>query len=65
MPDEYLDFRSDTVTRPTPQMRAAMAEAEVGDDVFGEDPTINRLQEQVAEMLGKEACGSTASRATR
>ena len=55
MPDEYLDFRSDTVTRPTPQMRAAMAEAEVGDDVFGEDPTINRLQERVAEMLGKEA----------
>jgi len=55
MPDEYLDFRSDTVTRPTPQMRAAMAEAEVGDDVFGEDPTVNRLQARVAEMLGKEA----------
>lgn len=55
MPDEYLDFRSDTVTRPTPQMRAAMAEAAVGDDVFGEDPTVNRLQQRLAEMLGKEA----------
>ena len=50
-----LDFRSDTVTKPTPAMRRAMAEAEVGDDVFGEDPTVNRLQERVAEMLGKEA----------
>jgi len=55
MPDGYLDFRSDTVTRPTPQMRAAMAEAAVGDDVFGEDPTVNRLQQRLAEMLGKEA----------
>ena len=55
MPDEYLDFRSDTVTRPTPQMRAAMAEALVGDDVFGEDPTTNRLQNRLAEVLGKEA----------
>jgi threonine aldolase len=51
----YSDFRSDTVTRPTPGMRRAMAEAEVGDDVFGEDPTVNRLQERVAELLGKEA----------
>jgi threonine aldolase len=50
-----LDFRSDTVTRPTPGMRAAMAAAEVGDDVFGEDPTVNRLQERVAQLLGKEA----------
>jgi threonine aldolase len=57
MPPEnpYSDFRSDTVTRPTPGMRRAMAEAEVGDDVFGEDPTVNRLQERVAELLGKEA----------
>ncbi|MCC7198642.1 MAG: aminotransferase class I/II-fold pyridoxal phosphate-dependent enzyme [Gammaproteobacteria bacterium] len=50
-----IDLRSDTVTRPTPAMRAAMAAAEVGDDQFGEDPTINALQEQVAELLGKEA----------
>ncbi len=50
-----IDLRSDTVTRPTDNMRRAMAEAEVGDDVFGEDPTINRLQEMAAERLGKEA----------
>ena len=50
-----IDLRSDTVTKPTPAMRKAMAEAEVGDDVFGEDPTVNRLQERVAEILGKEA----------
>jgi threonine aldolase len=55
MASELLDFRSDTVTKPTKAMRRAMAEADVGDDVFGEDPTINRLQERVAEMLGKEA----------
>ena len=55
MSGEYLDFRSDTVTRPTPQMRAAMAEAPVGDDVFGEDPGVNRLQQRLAEVLGKEA----------
>jgi len=61
MPDDYLDFRSDTVTRPTPPMRAAMAEAAVGDDVFAEDPTVNRLQERVAEMLGKEAAIFVAS----
>lgn len=53
--DTPLDFRSDTVTRPTAGMRQAMAEADVGDDVFGEDPTINRLQDRVAELLGKEA----------
>ena len=41
-----IDLRSDTVTRPTPEMRRAMAEAEVGDDVYGEDPTVNRLQER-------------------
>src|SRR5438477_37340 len=51
---DVLDLRSDTVTRPTPGMRKAMADAEVGDDVYGEDPTINRLQDRVAEMLGKE-----------
>jgi threonine aldolase len=50
-----IDLRSDTVTRPTPAMRAAMLAAEVGDDVFGEDPTVNRLQDKVATLLGKEA----------
>lgn len=50
-----LDFRSDTVTQPTPAMRAAMAAAEVGDDVFGEDPTVNRLERRVAELLGKQS----------
>lgn len=50
-----IDLRSDTVTKPTPAMRQAMAEAEVGDDVFLEDPTVNRLQDSVAELLGKEA----------
>jgi len=49
-----FDFRSDTVTRPTPAMRKAMYEAEVGDDVFGDDPTVNRLQERFAEIVGKE-----------
>ena len=51
---EYIDLRSDTVTKPTPEMRVAMAEAEVGDDVYGDDPTVNRLQEIAAEMMGKE-----------
>jgi threonine aldolase len=50
-----IDLRSDTVTRPSAGMRAAMAEAEVGDDVFGEDPTVNRLQERIAAILEKEA----------
>jgi threonine aldolase len=50
-----IDLRSDTVTRPTDAMRAAMAQAEVGDDVFGEDPTVNRLQDLAAERVGKEA----------
>ena len=50
-----IDLRSDTVTRPTPAMRRAMAEAEVGDDVYGEDPTIARLEERVAAMFGHEA----------
>jgi threonine aldolase len=52
---KLIDLRSDTVTQPTPAMREAMYRAEVGDDVFGEDPTINRLQEMAAERLGKEA----------
>jgi threonine aldolase len=50
-----IDLRSDTVTRPTPEMRRAMADAEVGDDVFGDDPTVNALEERAAELLGKEA----------
>ncbi len=50
-----IDLRSDTVTRPTPEMRRAMAEAEVGDDVYREDPTVNRLEKRAAEMMGKEA----------
>lgn len=50
-----IDLRSDTVTKPTPEMRAAMASADVGDDVFGEDPTVNELQRRAAERLGKEA----------
>jgi threonine aldolase len=49
-----IDLRSDTVTKPTPAMRRAMAEAEVGDDVYGEDPTVNRLQERAAEIFGKD-----------
>ena len=52
---EVIDLRSDTVTKPTDEMCRAMAEAEVGDDVYGEDPSINRLQERAAEILGKEA----------
>jgi threonine aldolase len=55
MPDPIIDLRSDTVTRPTPGMRAAMHAAEVGDDVFREDPTVLRLEERVAALLGKEA----------
>ena len=52
---DYIDLRSDTVTKPTPEMREAMAEAEVGDDVYGDDPTLNRLEELAADILGKEA----------
>jgi threonine aldolase len=52
---KVIDLRSDTVTRPTEGMRRAMAQAEVGDDVYGEDPTVNRLQEMMAERLGMEA----------
>ncbi len=50
-----IDLRSDTVTKPTPEMRRAMAEAEVGDDVYGEDPTVNLLEQRAAEITGKEA----------
>jgi threonine aldolase len=50
-----VDLRSDTVTKPTPEMRRAMAEAEVGDDVYGEDPTLNRLEQRAAEIFGREA----------
>ena len=52
---ELIDLRSDTVTRPTPAMRRAMAEAEVGDDVYGEDPTVTALEERVADLFGHEA----------
>ena len=54
-PDGIADFRSDTVTRPTQEMRAAMAAADVGDDVYGEDPTVNDLEETAAALVGKEA----------
>lgn len=53
--NKVIDLRSDTVTKPTPEMREAMARAEVGDDVYGEDPTVNRLEALGAEMTGKEA----------
>ncbi len=53
--DAVIDLRSDTVTRPTPAMRAAMAAADVGDDVYGDDPTVNALQERIAGTIGKEA----------
>ncbi len=52
---KILDLRSDTVTQPTPQMREAIASALVGDDVYGDDPTVNELERQAAERLGKEA----------
>jgi len=55
MADKIIDLRSDTVTKPSPEMRRAMAEAEVGDDVFMEDPTVNRLQERAAQLFGREA----------
>ena len=57
-----IDLRSDTVTKPTAEMRRAMAEAEVGDDVFGDDPTVIALEERAAELLGKEAGLFVASR---
>ena len=52
---DRVDLRSDTVTRPSPAMREAMARADVGDDVFGEDPTVNELQRRAAVLFGKEA----------
>src|SRR2546426_7170573 len=55
MANTTIDLRSDTVTKPSAEMRRAMAEAEVGDDVFIEDPTINRLQERAAQIFGREA----------
>ncbi|MFZ5591083.1 MAG: low-specificity L-threonine aldolase [Bacillota bacterium] len=55
MTERIIDLRSDTVTRPTPEMRRAMAEAVVGDDVYGEDPTVNALEQEAAQLLGKEA----------
>ena len=61
MNSSYIDLRSDTVTKPTPEMRAAMANAEVGDDVYLEDPTVNRLQERAAEIFRKEAALFVAS----
>src|SRR5512138_2620472 len=67
-PNDYIDLRSDTVTRPTPAMRRAMAEAVVGDDVYGEDPTVRELEDEVAGLLGREAAlffpsGSQANQA--
>jgi len=58
---EIIDLRSDTLTVPSPEMREVMASADVGDDVFGEDPTINKLQDKIAAMTGKEAALFTAS----
>jgi threonine aldolase len=56
MPEQrFIDLRSDTVTKPSEKMRAAMAQAEVGDDVYGEDPTVNRLEQRAAAIFGKEA----------
>ncbi len=55
MTDQIIDLRSDTVTQPSPGMRTAMADAAVGDDVFGDDPTVNLLEQRTAELLGKEA----------
>ena len=54
-PPQFIDLRSDTVTKPSPEMRRAMFEAEVGDDVYAEDPTINRLEARAAEIFGREA----------
>ena len=58
---KYIDLRSDTVTKPSPEMRKAMYEAEVGDDVFKEDPTVNKLEKYAAELLGKESALFVAS----
>ena len=55
-----IDLRSDTVTRPTPEMREAIASAEVGDDVYGDDPTVLALERRTADLLGKEAAISVS-----
>jgi threonine aldolase len=60
-PSGVVDLRSDTVTRPTPEMRRAMAEAEVGDDAYGEDPAVNALEEAFAGRVGMEAALSVPS----
>ena len=59
--DSVIDLRSDTVTKPSAEMRAAIASAPVGDDVYSDDPTVNSLEERVAEMFGKEASVFTPS----
>lgn len=51
----YIDLRSDTVTRPSKKMKEAMLKCAVGDDVYGDDPTVNKLQEEIAKLFGKEA----------
>ena len=65
MADDVIDLRSDTVTKPTAAMRSVIAQAEVGDDMSGEDPTVNRLERMMADLLGKEAavfnCSGTQS----
>ena len=61
MANSVIDLRSDTITHPTDEMRRAMASAEVGDDVYGEDPSMNKLEEMAAGLLGKEAALFTAS----
>ena len=53
--EQLIDLRSDTVSLPTPEMREAIARAELGDDVYGEDPTVNRLEAMAASLMGKEA----------
>ena len=60
-PSDRVDVRSDTVTQPTAAMRAVMEKAKVGDDVLGDDPTVNELQNRVAKMFGKEAALFVAS----
>src|SRR5690606_5564171 len=55
MPEKTIDLRSDTLTKPTPEMRAAMAAAEVGDDCYREDPSVTKLEQRIADLLGKEA----------
>lgn len=52
--NKWIDLRSDTVTQPTQQMREAMYQAQVGDDVYGDDPTVNQLEKKAAEMMGKD-----------